>query len=72
MAERTYTLVGTTDVLFISGGGILGHPGGPAAGVAAIQQAWDAAVAGIPVADYAATHAELRAALEKFGKKKAE
>lgn len=71
MAERTYQLTGTTDLLFISGGGILGHPGGAAAGVTAIRQAWDAAVRGIPLAEHARTHEELRAALEKFGKRKA-
>jgi ribulose-bisphosphate carboxylase large chain len=42
---------------------------GPTAGAASIRQAWDAIAAGIPVADHAATHPELRAALEAFGRR---
>jgi ribulose-bisphosphate carboxylase large chain len=34
--------------------------------VRSLQQAWEAAVEGIPMAEFAAGHAELRAALEKF------
>ena len=33
--EQTYRAVGTTDLLFIAGGGIMAHPGGPAEGIAA-------------------------------------
>jgi ribulose 1,5-bisphosphate carboxylase large subunit-like protein len=39
------------------------HPGGTAAGVAALREAWDAAVAGIPLADYASNHPALAQAL---------
>jgi ribulose-bisphosphate carboxylase large chain len=67
---ETYRRTRTVDVLYIAGGGILGHPGGPAAGVRALRQAWEAAVGGIPLEQYAATHTELRQTLEKFGRLK--
>ena len=65
-AADTYRELGSTDLIFAAGGGILAHPLGPAAGVRSLQQAWEAAVEGIPVAEFAADHAELRTALEKF------
>lgn len=68
-APETYERTGrTTDLLYLCGGGIVSHPGGPAAGVRAVQQAWEAAVAGIPLEAYAADHPELAASLAKFGK----
>ena len=39
---QTYAAVGTPDLIHAAGGGILGHPDGPAAGVAAMRAAWDA------------------------------
>jgi ribulose-bisphosphate carboxylase large chain len=65
-APATYTALGTTDLLFAAGGGIMAHPCGVAAGVRSLHQAWQAAVEGIPLERYAATHAELRAALDRF------
>jgi ribulose-bisphosphate carboxylase large chain len=65
-AAGTYQALGSTDLIFAAGGGILGHPLGPAAGVRSLQQAWEAAMEGIPVGELAATHPELRAALEAF------
>ncbi|WP_395018864.1 3-oxo-isoapionate-4-phosphate decarboxylase OiaX [Dongia sp.] len=68
-APETYARTGrTVDLLYLCGGGIVSHPGGPAAGVVAVQQAWAAAVEGIPLETYAKTHPELRQAIEKFGK----
>jgi ribulose-bisphosphate carboxylase large chain len=69
-APETYRRAGTTDVLYVAGGGIMAHPLGPAAGLQALRQAWDAAIKGIPLAEHARHHAELRATLEKFGKDK--
>jgi ribulose-bisphosphate carboxylase large chain len=66
-APVTYAALGNTDLLFMSGGGIMAHPGGPAAGVASIRQAWDAVAAGQTLDASAATHGELAAALAKFG-----
>jgi ribulose-bisphosphate carboxylase large chain len=66
-APETYRLAGTTDLIYVAGGGIMAHPLGPAAGLRALQQAWEAAVRGIPLASHAATHVELRETLAKFG-----
>ncbi|MGD0841535.1 MAG: ribulose-bisphosphate carboxylase large subunit family protein [Candidatus Acidiferrales bacterium] len=65
-APETFRALGTTDLIFACGGGILAHPEGPAAGVRSLHQAWEAAILGVPLSEFAKTHAELRAALEKF------
>ena len=57
----------TLDLMYLAGGGIHGHPMGPAAGVRAIRQAWTAAELDVELADYAGDHAELAAALAKWG-----
>jgi ribulose-bisphosphate carboxylase large chain len=54
--------------LFLCGGGILAHPGGPAAGVASVRQAWEATRAGRSLADAARDAPELRDALAFFGR----
>jgi ribulose-bisphosphate carboxylase large chain len=56
-----------TDVIINSGGGVWGHPMGPAAGAKAMVQAVDAALEGIPLNRYAKSHPELHAALTKWG-----
>ncbi len=66
-APETFRLTQTQDILYVAGGGIMAHPDGPAAGLRGIQQAWEAAVGGVPLEAYAETHAELRASLAKFG-----
>jgi ribulose-bisphosphate carboxylase large chain len=66
-APETYRRAGTLDLMYLAGGGIMAHPGGPAAGVTSIRQAWEAAVQGVPLADYARDHVELRQAIEKYG-----
>ena len=49
-APETYARTGrTVDLLYLCGGGIVSHPGGPADGVRAVRQAWEAAVAGVPL-----------------------
>ena len=65
-APDTYKALGSLDLIYACGGGILAHPAGPAAGVRSLHQAWQAAVDGIPLAQYASTHTELRGALEAF------
>jgi ribulose-bisphosphate carboxylase large chain len=44
-AADTYRMLRSTDLIFACGGGIMGHPKGIGAGVAAIRSAWEAAVA---------------------------
>ena len=61
----THAAVGA-DLIYAAGGGIMGHPGGPAEGVAALREAWEAAMAGVAARDYAAERPALRAALEAF------
>ena len=65
-ALDTYKALGSIDLIYACGGGILAHPAGPAAGVRSLHQAWEAATAGIPLAEYANSHEELRSALEAF------
>ena len=72
-APDTYKALGSlgpgkaVDLIYAAGGGIMGHPQGPAAGVRSLQQAWEAATTGIPLTTYATTHPELAAALDLFG-----
>jgi ribulose-bisphosphate carboxylase large chain len=63
-APATYAALNSTDLIMTAGGGILAHPGGPGAGVSALREAWDAALRGVPQAEYARTHTALRTALE--------
>jgi ribulose-bisphosphate carboxylase large chain len=63
-APGTFAGVGSTDVIFAAGGGIMAHPSGVAAGVTALREAWEAAVAGIDLRDYAAKRPALAKALE--------
>jgi ribulose-bisphosphate carboxylase large chain len=67
-APETFRRTKTTDLLYMAGGGIMAHPSGPSAGVAALRQCWEAAVGGIALTDYAKTHPELHEQLAKFGK----
>lgn len=66
-APETYRRTQTLDLMYLAGGGVMAHPDGPASGVRALRQAWEAAVAGIPLERYAHDHDELRRTLEKFG-----
>lgn len=67
-AQPTWDAIGHADLLFMAGGGILAHPGGPAAGVASIRQAWNAVASGTALDAAADTHPELAQALAFFGK----
>jgi len=67
-APETYRRTKTTDLLYMAGGGILAHPMGPAAGVVALHQAWQAAVDGLSVEQAAAQYKEFASSVEKFGK----
>ena len=66
-APDMYAALGTTDLMHLAGGGIIGHPDGIASGVASMREGWEAAVAGVPLAVYAEKHPALRAAMQKFG-----
>ncbi len=66
-AADTYEALGNTDLMYLAGGGIQGHPDGPSAGVTAIRQGWEAALEGVPLEEYAEGREELRHAMETFG-----
>ncbi|WP_418147110.1 ribulose-bisphosphate carboxylase large subunit family protein [Variovorax paradoxus] len=64
----TWAAIGSDDLLFMAGGGILAHPDGAAAGVTSIRQAWSAARAGTALQEAARSAPELARALAFFGK----
>ncbi|QDU90417.1 Ribulose bisphosphate carboxylase-like protein [Pirellulimonas nuda] len=66
-APETYRRTRTIDLLYMAGGGVLAHPGGPASGVRALNQAWDAAVAGLSLEEAALGSPELAQSLAAFG-----
>jgi len=65
--EQTYRAVETTDLLFMAGGGIMAHPGGPAQGVASIREAWRAVEAGQSLSDARSRSPALADAYAFFG-----
>lgn len=56
------------DIVLAAGGAVQGHPMGAAAGVTAMRHAAEAAVAQVPLEEYADNHEELSLALDFFGK----
>ncbi|MEZ5650385.1 MAG: ribulose-bisphosphate carboxylase large subunit family protein [Burkholderiaceae bacterium] len=67
-AADTYDALGNTDLIYCCGGGIMAHPGGIAAGVRSLRQAWQAAEAGVPLDEHARIHPELAQAITMFRK----
>jgi ribulose 1,5-bisphosphate carboxylase large subunit-like protein len=66
-APDTYERTGRSqDLMYLCGGGIVSHPGGAGAGVKAVRQAWQAAVAGIPLEIYAQDNFELAQSIAAF------
>ncbi|WP_457091519.1 ribulose-bisphosphate carboxylase large subunit family protein [Microvirga sp. P5_D2] len=66
--EQTYRAVGTSDLLFMAGGGVMAHPGGPAEGVASIREAWRAVEAGEDLESARKKHRALDDAYAFFAK----
>ncbi len=66
-APAIYSKLGSTDLMHLAGGGIIGHPGGIAAGVASMREGWEAAVQGIELETFARDHPALKAAMAQFG-----
>ena len=66
-APEMLARLGTTDLMHLAGGGIIGHPDGPAAGVRSIREGWEAAIAGVHLDQYARGHPALAAAIATFG-----
>jgi ribulose-bisphosphate carboxylase large chain len=65
--HETYAALGSADLIFAAGGGIMAHPQGPAGGVESLRTAWDAAMAGIPLAQAARESSALAAAIGRYG-----
>ncbi len=65
---QTYHAVNTSDLLFMAGGGIMAHPGGPAEGVASIREAWRAVEASESVDSARTKHRALADAFSFFAK----
>ena len=66
-AVDTYKAINSIDLMYLCGGGIIAHPSGIDAGVKSILQAWDAAMQGRTLEDYASDHRELKEALAFYG-----
>jgi ribulose-bisphosphate carboxylase large chain len=66
-AQPTWQRLQSPDLIYLAGGGLFAHPGGIASGVSALRQAWEAAMAGVPLEQAAASHRELREAIATFG-----
>ncbi len=66
-AHATYAALGSPDLIHAAGGGIMAHPNGPAGGVESMRAAWDAAQAGIGLAQAARENRALAEALALFG-----
>lgn len=65
-APATWAALGSPDLIFAAGGGIMAHPQGVAAGVQSLRQAWEAAMAGEDLAEYARTRPALAAAIGAY------
>jgi ribulose-bisphosphate carboxylase large chain len=63
-APGTYAGLNSADLIVTAGGGIMAHPDGPGAGVSSLRQAWEAAMAGVALEDYAREHPALAKALQ--------
>ncbi|MCZ8154108.1 MAG: RuBisCO large subunit C-terminal-like domain-containing protein, partial [Rhodobacteraceae bacterium] len=66
-AFDTWAALRRPDLIFAAGGGIMGHPDGPAAGVRSLRDAWDAAMAGLTLEEAVRDSVALKAALRSYG-----
>ncbi|QOR40880.1 ribulose 1,5-bisphosphate carboxylase [Billgrantia diversa] len=65
-ASNTFKALGSTDLIYTCGGGIMGHPNGVAAGCRSIRAAWAAAASGTPLGEHAHQEPDLEVALRAF------
>lgn len=66
-AFETWARLQTADLIYAAGGGIVAHPGGIAAGVQSLRDAWQAAREGDTLPQAAQASPPLRQALDFFG-----
>ncbi|WP_292274285.1 RuBisCO large subunit C-terminal-like domain-containing protein, partial [Mesorhizobium sp.] len=65
-AKPTYDKIGSKDLIYVCGSGIMSHPMGPAAGVRSIVDAWEGVISNIDLRSYASSRPALSAALEHW------
>lgn len=70
-AAATLAGIESDDLIYLAGGGLLAHPDGAIWGMRAISDAWDAARAGVPLAEFAQSRPHLQRAIEVFGNRRA-
>jgi ribulose-bisphosphate carboxylase large chain len=62
-AAPTFEALGSVDLIYAAGGAVFGHPDGITAGCASLREAWEAAVEGVPLKEYAQARPALAAAM---------
>lgn len=67
-AFETWDRLRAKDLIYAAGGGIAAHPNGIGAGIKSIRHAWQAAEEGLTLEQAAANCADLRTAVQFFGK----
>lgn len=65
-AQPTWNALHSPDLIYTAGGGVVAHPQGVAAGVEALQQAWQAASTGESIEQRAKLSPALLAALDAY------
>jgi len=65
---ETYRRLGSADLIYAAGGGIMAHPDGPGAGVESLRQSWAAAMGGVSLKNHARNHPTLARALERYAR----
>lgn len=66
-AFDTFEALQNTELMYLCGGGIMGHPGGIAAGVDSLKYAWQAALDGLSVAEARQKYKAVDEAFRFFG-----
>lgn len=65
-APATHAALGSTDLIYTCGGGIMGHPDGVAAGCRSIRAAWEATARGVTLEEQAIQEPDLAVALRAY------
>jgi ribulose-bisphosphate carboxylase large chain len=66
-AFDTFAAIQNTELMYLCGGGIMGHPSGIAAGVASLKYAWQAALEGFSIPEARQKYKAVDEAFQFFG-----
>ncbi|WP_373523663.1 ribulose-bisphosphate carboxylase large subunit family protein [Aquiflexum sp.] len=66
-AFDTYKAVGNPELMYLCGGGIMGHPDGIKAGIDSVKQAWQAAIDGLSIEEARQQYQAVDKAFKYFG-----